>query len=166
MEVKMNGTLLLQKAIAEGGLSSTVDSNDKVRLQAAKLFWRVHNRGVLTKIWSRLTGRQHRLLALNDSRQSRSVNGAQYLGIMTVAMDKIGGSEGRSADFDVYFRPLKGHLRDRWISVAAARLQGVTLPPVELIHVGDVFYVRDGHHRISVARSLGQENIEAQVSSW
>ena len=162
----MNSTFLLQKTIAEKGLGSVVDSNDRARIRAAKLFWRVQNRSLLTRIWSLLIGRRRSLLSLNDLNATRSTNGGQYQGIMTVALDEIRGSEGRSEDFDADFRPLKGHLQDRWISVAAARLQGVTLPPVELVHVGDVFYVRDGHHRISVARSLGQEKIEAQVTPW
>jgi hypothetical protein len=50
--------------------------------------------------------------------------------------------------------------------VAKARLKGVTLPPVELIQVGDVYFVRDGHHRISVARAFGQEHVDAEVTVW
>jgi hypothetical protein len=55
---------------------------------------------------------------------------------------------------------------NRWLSVAAARDQGKGLPPVVLVQVGDVYFVRDGHHRIAVARALGQLDIEAQVTVW
>jgi hypothetical protein len=54
----------------------------------------------------------------------------------------------------------------RWLRIAAARDQGKVLPPVVLVQVGDVYFVRDGHHRISVARALGQQDIEAQVTLW
>jgi hypothetical protein len=54
----------------------------------------------------------------------------------------------------------------RWLRVAAARDQGKVLPPVVLVQVGDVYFVRDGHHRISVARALGQLDIEAEVTVW
>jgi hypothetical protein len=54
----------------------------------------------------------------------------------------------------------------RWLRVAAARDQGKVLPPVVLVQVGDVYFVRDGHHRISVARALGQLDIEAEATVW
>jgi hypothetical protein len=52
------------------------------------------------------------------------------------------------------------------MSVAKARLQGATLPPVDLVQVSDVYFVRDGHHRISVAKALGQVDIDADVTVW
>ena len=61
------------------------------------------------------------------------------------------------------FRPLVNHTRDRWVSIAIARHQGINLPPVELIQVGEEYFVRDGHHRVSVAKTFGQATIEAQV---
>ena len=54
----------------------------------------------------------------------------------------------------------------RWLGVARAALRGEHLPPVDLIRAGDVYYVRDGHHRISVARALGQREIDARVTVW
>jgi hypothetical protein len=84
----------------------------------------------------------------------------------TVEMARIRGSEGRSEDFDGAFRPLKEHARGKWMSVALARLKGVVLPVVELAQVGDVYFVLDGHHRISVARAFGQESIDAAVTVW
>jgi hypothetical protein len=78
-------------------------------------------------------------------------------------MDRIRGSEGRSDDFDCDFNPLHTRTRDRWMSVAIARSQGETLPLVELIQLGEDYFVRDGHHRISVARELSEEYIDAIV---
>ena len=59
----------------------------------------------------------------------------------------------RSGDFDRNFHPLETHTRSRWLSIAVARLNGQAMPAVELIKVGEVYAVRDGHHRISVARA-------------
>lgn len=83
-----------------------------------------------------------------------------------VSLSAIRGSEGRSTDFDADFNPLQEHTRERWISVASAMQTGVALPPVKLVQVGAVYYVRDGHHRISVAKQRGQTEIEAEVSVW
>jgi hypothetical protein len=83
-----------------------------------------------------------------------------------VPIQQIWGSEGRSADFDSLFYPRQGHSQGRWVGIAAARMMGLVLPPVDLIQVGDGYFVRDGHHRISVARALGEEYIEAEVTLW
>jgi hypothetical protein len=87
-------------------------------------------------------------------------------GTRIVPIQQIRGSEGRCTDFDAAFHPLKAHTEDRWLSVAKANLRGRGLPPVELIKVGDAYFVRDGHHRISVAAALGQREIDAVVTVW
>jgi hypothetical protein len=86
--------------------------------------------------------------------------------VQTVAIGQIRGSEGRCEDFDSSFQPLKEHAEERWVSVARAQLRGLSLPPIELIQLGDVYFVRDGHHRISVAAALGQQEIDAVVTIW
>jgi hypothetical protein len=83
--------------------------------------------------------------------------------VVIIPIEKIVGSEGRVQDFDHDFHPLTDHTEQRWISIAVARRQGKSLPPVELIQVGEEYYVRDGHHRVSVARALGQQEIEAHI---
>jgi hypothetical protein len=87
----------------------------------------------------------------------------RYVGIQAVAIAQIVGSEGRVHDFDANFAPLREHTRDRWVRVALARVTNIALPPVQLIHAADGYYVRDGHHRISVARAFGEAYIEAEV---
>jgi hypothetical protein len=88
------------------------------------------------------------------------------MGHQVVALCQIRGSEGRCRDFDANFRPLQPHCATRWLGVAMAWKTGTALPPVSLIRVGDVYFVRDGHHRVSVARALGQAEIEAEVTVW
>jgi len=106
------------------------------------------------------------LLDLNRTKDACKISGRCYGGTRTVALSQIRGSEGRCNDFDCDFQPLQGHTRDRWISIAAAREMGTSMPPVELVQLGDAYFVRDGHHRISVGRALGQRDIDAEVTVW
>jgi hypothetical protein len=111
-----------------------------------------------------LTCRPSRLLDLGGFR-SQQKNG-HCAGRQEVSLDDIRGTEGRQNDFDDRFHPLTGRIRERWVSVARANKEGIDLPPVELIRVGKVYFVRDGHHRISVARAFGQSTITANVTVW
>jgi hypothetical protein len=83
--------------------------------------------------------------------------------VRTVPIAQILGSEGRSDEF-ASFRPLQTHTEDHWEGVAIAWRMGVTLPLVVLIRVGDVHFVHDGHRRISVAKAIGQDSIDAEVT--
>jgi len=86
------------------------------------------------------------------------------LGVQTIRLDSIVGTAGRRRDeFDRSFRPLSDRLRDRWRGIAAARRQGAEMPPIEVYRVGDLHFVEDGHHRVSVARAMGDTVIEARV---
>jgi hypothetical protein len=128
-----------------------------------ELNWSMQNKALLKKILSAITGHSRSLLNLWTEVSRRRIVRQRYAGSRTVAIRRIKGSEGRSDDFDCDFNPLHSRTRDRWISVALARFEGNTLPLVELIQLGDDYYVRDGHHRISVARGLGEEYIDAKV---
>jgi hypothetical protein len=92
-------------------------------------------------------------------------SGAQRdLGVQTIPLDAIVGTvDRRRAEFDRSFRPMTGELRDRWQRVAAARRSGVALPPIDVYRVGGLHFVEDGHHRVSVARALGDDVIDARV---
>jgi hypothetical protein len=87
-----------------------------------------------------------------------------YKGLQNVPVDKIVGSVGRYRDFTSNFLPRGSTSRDRWSRVYAQvnSLEGT--PPVELYKVGDVYFVRDGNHRVSVAKQLGNKTIEAHVT--
>lgn len=122
--------------------------------------------GWLGQIWAKLKGQPLRLHDLTAVAATCAVGNRRAAGTQTVPIHQICGSEGRCDDFDIAFRPLKGHTQDRWLSVASAYLRGCGLPPVELIRIGAVYFVRDGHHRISVAAALGQQEIDALVTVW
>lgn len=120
--------------------------------------------GRAQQMLSRLLGRPRSLKHLDALRSEGRLHGGHDAGLQTIPIRLIRGSEGRSQDFDQAFHPLSAHTQRRWVSLAEARECGVVLPPVDLIQVGEEYFVRDGHHRISVARAFGQEEIEAQVT--
>jgi len=105
----------------------------------------------------------HDLLSFEEVRQRLQIRGQRALGLCTVPIDHIIGSEGRYSDFDRHFLPKGEQTRERWISIDTASQSYVDLPPVDLYKVGDVYFVRDGNHRISVARRHGQNDIDANV---
>ena len=79
-------------------------------------------------------------------------------------LDAIVGTVDRERDFDRRFRPTSARVRGRWEQIAAAMRRGESLPPVDLIKIGEIYFVRDGHHRVSVARALGRADIDAYVT--
>jgi hypothetical protein len=146
---------------------SRLDNREARALRTAlELHRRARVRGWLGKVWSSLIGAPHHLLDLAAVKDTCTVHGCRRAGIQTVQLGQIRGSEGRCTDFDIAFHPVQMHTQGRWLSIATAHQLRVTLPPVELIQVGDVYFVRDGHHRISVAQALGQKYIDAEVTAW
>jgi hypothetical protein len=90
--------------------------------------------------------------------------GQTDLGLQVVQLDAIVGTVDRAVDFDRGFRPTSARLRSRWERIASAQRRGEALPPVSLYKIGDLYFVRDGHHRVSVAKSLGRDDIDAYVT--
>ena len=135
----------------------------EARRKGSLLFSRALGRGVWRRFWRKLLGKEYRLLDLSQVARDGRRQPAQQARIASVPLANIIGSEGRVDDFDSAFNPLGVHNKQRWIGIAAARRQGAILPPVELIQVGEAYFVRDGHHRISVAKAVGQLEIEAQI---
>ena len=89
--------------------------------------------------------------------------GQRDLGFQAVALDTIVGTVSRGTEFDRDFRPTSSQVRGRWERMANAMRRGESVPPVDLYRVGEVHFVRDGHHRVSVARALGRRDIDAHV---
>jgi hypothetical protein len=86
-------------------------------------------------------------------------------GLQEIPLDAITGTlePNRAGDFDRDFRPSKV-TRARWLRVFLAAHRGTTLPPVSVVAVGDGYALRDGHHRVSVARARGALSITAVVA--
>lgn len=134
------------------------------RMVAAATFDRINRRRLLRFLRRRFLGQCANLLALNAV--GRRVSRRTLAGVQLIPIERIRGTEGRERDFDIDFNPLQEHDKNRWVDVLVAMRSGANLPPVELIQVGEVYYVRDGHHRISAARQLGMREIEAEVTVW
>ncbi len=119
----------------------------------------------LRGLWAKLSRDCYCLRDLHQALESGCVESRGYAGLQTVSIEQIKGTESKADEFDAGFNPIQERSRSRWMGVALQRLRGHDLPPVELIQVGDIYYVRDGHHRISVSRALGQSFIEAEVTA-
>ena len=89
--------------------------------------------------------------------------GERDRGLQTIPVDSVVGSVDRTRDFDRAFRPTSQRVRPRWERIALARRRGESFPPIQVYRVGDVHFVRDGHHRVSVARAHGADAIDAHV---
>jgi hypothetical protein len=86
------------------------------------------------------------------------------LGLQSISLDSIVGSVDRQGrEFDRKFRPTSPGVRGRWAAIAAARRRGEAMPPIDVYRIGELHFVRDGHHRVSVARALGDTHIDAFV---
>jgi len=90
--------------------------------------------------------------------------GERRLGLQVITLDSIVGSVDRSREFDRRFRPTSGQVRERWQRLALAQRRGEAIPPIEVYRVGDMHFVVDGHHRVSVAHALGLKTIDAYVT--
>jgi hypothetical protein len=117
----------------------------------------------LSELTAILTGRQRMLLPLDDVVRAARMDGQVDRGVQEIPVAQIRGSEGRITDFDSSFHPLKRHLRERWIRLYNLIQLGREMPPISVYRVGEVYFVKDGHHRVSVARHLGWEVIRAYV---
>ena len=121
-----------------------------------KAFWR--------DLFSWLTGKGNNLLSFDQIRQGLPLTGQHYRGLQAIALDKIVGSKGHYQDFDRAFFPRQTRTRSRWVSIDQAYYEQVPLPPVELDKIGEMYFVTDGNHRVSVARARGLDFIDAYVT--
>ena len=132
--------------------------------QAQDDFERAYIKGFWRKVTSWLTGESNELLPFDAVRESIPLKGQHYVGLKQVPINQVVGSLGRYRDFDRAFLPLQARTKSRWVSIDTAHHDEVVLPPVELYKMGEVYFVKDGNHRVSVARDRGQEFIDAYVT--
>jgi hypothetical protein len=109
-----------------------------------------------------LFSKHHPLLAIPDVDRNYSP-GEPVAVTQPVAVGNIVGSLDHRDDLDGDFRPTRHCNQQRWVKVATAMLRGTKLPPVELVMLNKQYYVRDGHLRVSVARAIGVEYLDALV---
>ncbi len=136
-------------------------------LDAQHDFLRVRRRATLSRLIARLRGEPDDvglILPYEEVIAALGFVSERYLGQEVVALDTIVGTVDRGRDFDRRFRPTSGRARGRWEHIAAAMRRGEPMPPVDLVRVGEIHFVQDGHHRVSVARALGWADIDASVT--
>ena len=134
-----------------------------VKVQARADFDKAKSKAFFNDLFSRIFKKNNTLFQFEEVKHLLSPHGMVYRGIRSIPLNKIIGSEGRYHEFDINFMPKAMHNRSRWENVDVLRLKQVELPPIDVYKLGDHYFVKDGNHRVSVARELGQEFIDAVV---
>jgi hypothetical protein len=130
-------------------------------------FLRMRRRQVLARLAQRLRRAPddvNVILPLDEVVAALGERGERQLGLQTIKLDTIVGTVDSSRDFDRRFRPTNGRVRERWERLALAQRRGEAIPPIEVYRVGDLHFVKDGHHRVSIALATGAKTIDAYVT--
>ena len=136
-------------------------------LDAQHDFLRARRRATVARLAARLRGEPDDvtvILPFEEVVEALGFVSEHRVGLQVVPLDAIVGTVDRGRDFDRRFRPTSGRVRSRWEHIAEAMRRGEPMPPVDLAKIGELCFVRDGHHRVSVARALGWKDIEAYVT--
>ena len=133
--------------------------------QSEEDFNKAHNKAFINDIIHFLSPEEASLISLNDVKQMIKPVNETYVGMKVIPIEKIVGSEGRYKDFDNRFFPKSSHLKNRWEHVDEAAIKSINLPPIKVYEIAGLYFVRDGNHRVSVAKSRGTEFIDAEVVS-
>ena len=136
---------------------------DEIDARVHSDFARARTRAFLKDMLALISRGRNNLLSYDQVKEKLHIGGPIYRGVRTVEVGRIVGSVNRYRDFDRAFLPAHNRLANRWTRVDRAFYEDISLPPVVLYQVGEVYFVVDGHHRVSVAREQGQEFIEAEV---
>lgn len=136
------------------------------RSTAINDFRQAHQRAALQLVLSRVTGKSVELLSYEDVLGKLRLTGRSSRGVREIPVSAIAGTVGRTSDFTRTFLPRKASDEQRWANLLAFAQQNSldALPPIEVYQIGEAYFVQDGHHRVSVARTLGVEFIAAYVT--
>jgi hypothetical protein len=130
-------------------------------------FLRMRRRQVLSRLSRRLRREPddvNVMLPFDEVVAAVGRKGEQRLGLQVIALDSIVGSVDKTREFDRLFRATSGRVRERWERLALAQRRGEAIPPIDVYRIGDLHFVIDGHHRVSVAHALGLRTIDAYVT--
>jgi hypothetical protein len=137
------------------------------RADVADEFLRLRRRQALARLvrWLRRAPDDvNVILPLDEVLDALGRRGERRLGLQTIRLDTIVGTVDSSRDFDRRFRPTSERVRERWERLALAQRRGEAIPPIEVYRVGDLHFVQDGHHRVSIAMAEGAKSIDAYVT--
>ena len=130
-------------------------------------FLRVRRRQVLARLSRRLRREPddvNLILPFDDVVAALGLKGERSLGLQTIQLNSVVGTVDSQRDFDRRFRPTSGRVRERWERLALAQRRGESIPPIDVYRVGNLYFVKDGHHRVSIALATGQTTIDAYVT--
>ena len=140
------------------------DDKSSVNWNARMDFAHAYRKGFWRSITSWISNKNNELLPFEEVLKHIPMRGQNYIGVRQIETDKVIGSVSRYQDFDRAFLPRQTHTRSRWESIDRAHFKRIILPPIEVYKVGDYYFVKDGNHRVSVAREKGQAYLDAYVT--
>lgn len=140
-------------------------SDTFISTQADDDFNKARNKALFNELQHLLNPEETTLISFTDIKSLLRPKNEVYLGMQVIPIKLIVGSEGRYKDFDNHFFPKNNFLKQRWERVDMAHYEDVTLPPITVYELGGLYFVRDGNHRVSVAKMKGIEFIDADVIS-
>ena len=129
-------------------------------------FSRARRRRALARLSARLRRADDvdHILPFEEVARALGRTGERRLGLQLIPLDSIVGTVDRSREFDRDFRPTSQRVRERWEGINLAQRKGEAMPPIDVYRIGELHFVKDGHHRVSVARALGHKDIDAYVT--
>ena len=137
------------------------------RADAQSDFGRLRRARALSRLAARLRGEPddvNVILPFEEVVEALGRRGERSMGLEVIDLDLIVGTVDRGREFDRRFRPVSGRVRPRWERIASAQRRGEAMPPIDVYRIGELHFVKDGHHRVSVARALGHDKIDAYVT--
>ena len=140
---------------------NTYPTFTNIRSFTSYKFSMLRMRALRDSFWAKLTGRNAKL-AVFPKQEQQNIPNRRLLGTKDIPVEQIIGTFNRESDFDHQFRPLSKRLCNRWVN-AFIKLERDGWPSILVHKIGEHYYVEDGHHRVSVARSIGMVFIEAKV---
>ena len=145
-----------------------MDLKTMIYIQSEAEFSRARRRGFWESMHGLATGHPSYLLPFDEVIKGLPAPPTLDLGLQDIPLKYIGGSAGRTRDFTHHFMPLMSDERgkERWRTIYYLAVSGAGFPPVEVSQLGSLYFVQDGHHRVSVARYLGWSTIQAYVTGW
>ena len=145
-----------------------MDLKTMIYIQSEAEFSRARSRGFWDIRRSLVTGHQPYLLPFDEVINGLPTVPAVQVGLKDIPLKNIVGSTGRAQDFTRHFMPRVSDEegKERWRTIYTLAVSGVGFPPVEVFQIGPVYFVQNGHHRVSVVSYLGWPTIQAHVTVW
>ncbi|MFT3890336.1 MAG: universal stress protein [Anaerolineales bacterium] len=139
-----------------------MDQDPYQRQTSVNDFQAARKRAAIQEVLARVRGKSNQLLSYEEVAEQLQLRARTERGVQLIPVNAIVGSVGRYTDFTRTFLPRRTNDQERWVGVKSAFIEG-TLPPIEVYKVGEVYFVVDGNHRVSIARQEGMISIEARV---